>query len=46
MISGYEISDEYIALNPTQIKSATDTGAFDNNNNSICRPSFSTRTRR
>ena len=36
MISGYEISDEYIAFNSNQIKSATDnSGGFSNNDNDI-----------
>ena len=36
IISGYEISDEYIAFNPNQIKSATDNvGAFSTTDNDI-----------
>ena len=36
IISGYEISDEYIAFNPNQIKSAiSNVGTFDSNNPDI-----------
>ena len=38
IISGYEISDEYIVFNPNQIKSATDNvGTFSKTNNRIDR---------